>query len=177
MTDTPDALIKNILFPVDLADADPDALEDLRARLTAGDAAIDHVAEFRRMLACPTGDPVTALHELGDAKLKGDAEGKRVAEWEGKLEKFQRQQGYNYIGKNMKPVLARDLEDRAERAEADLAAARAEIGRLTKALRDARDMVQSWSGYASDYFKDKHDLAGDLAELDAALAPKGTNNG
>jgi len=55
------------------------------------------------------------------------------------------------------------LKARAEKAEACVA-------RLTEALREARIMVASWGAYANDYFKDKHDLAGGLAEIDAALA-------
>lgn len=46
----------------------------------------------------------------------------------------------------------------------------AEIERLRAALRDARECVETWAGYASEYFRDKHDLAGDLARIDAALA-------
>ena len=42
--------------------------------------------------------------------------------------------------------------------------------RLAEALREARAMVEDWAGYASEYFQDKHDLQGDLAKLDAALA-------
>ena len=46
----------------------------------------------------------------------------------------------------------------------------ARIATLEKALREAIEMVESWGAYASDYFKDKHNLAGDIAELRAALA-------
>jgi hypothetical protein len=42
--------------------------------------------------------------------------------------------------------------------------------RLREALTEAREDVAHWGGYASDYFKEKHDLAGDLARIDAALA-------
>ncbi len=52
---------------------------------------------------------------------------------------------------------------RAERAEA-------ERDRLREALIEAREDVAHWGGYASDYFKEKHDLGGDLARIDAALA-------
>lgn len=41
---------------------------------------------------------------------------------------------------------------------------------MVEALEDAIDCVQAWSSYASDYFKDKHDLEGDLTRLNAALA-------
>lgn len=46
-----------------------------------------------------------------------------VADLEAKLQEFQKSQSYSYIGRNMKAILARDLEDRAERAEAKLAKA------------------------------------------------------
>jgi uncharacterized small protein (DUF1192 family) len=41
--------------------------------------------------------------------------------------------------------------------------------KLAEALREARDAIEDWAGYASDYFREKHDLAGDLAKIDAAL--------
>ena len=41
---------------------------------------------------------------------------------------------------------------------------------LLAALIEARDMVADWATYAGDYFQDKHDLAGDLAKLDAIIA-------
>jgi len=48
----------------------------------------------------------------------------------------------------------------------------AENEKLRAALRDARECVQAWSGYASEYFREKNDLAGDLARIDAALEEK-----
>ena len=33
----------------------------------------------------------------------------------------------------------------------------------------ARDAVEDWAGYADDYFKKRHDLAGDLARINAML--------
>jgi len=48
----------------------------------------------------------------------------------------------------------------------------AENEKLRAALRDARECVQAWAAYASEYFRDKHDLAGDLARIDAALEKK-----
>jgi len=46
---------------------------------------------------------------------------------------------------------------------------RAQLELAQAALRDAREMVEDWGAYASDYFRGKHDLAGDLAKLDAAI--------
>jgi len=55
-------------------------------------------------------------------------------------------------------------------AEPALAAKDADIERLRLALKEAREMVAHWGAYASEYFQDKHDLPGDLGELDAVLA-------
>lgn len=49
---------------------------------------------------------------------------------------------------------------------------RAENERLRAALRDARVSVEGWADYASDYIKEKWDLKGDLARIDAALEGK-----
>ena len=58
-----------------------------------------------------------------------------------------------------------------------LAEAEAREERLREALRDAIECVVDWSGYASDYFKDKHNLSGDLEHLLAALSGKEAANG
>ena len=44
-----------------------------------------------------------------------------------------------------------------------------EIDRLRGELVKARELVGEWAAYASTYFQDKWDLAGDLERLDAAL--------
>jgi hypothetical protein len=44
---------------------------------------------------------------------------------------------------------------------------------LEAALRAARVSVEGWGSYASDYHKEKWDLAGDLTFIDAALAKTG----
>ena len=53
--------------------------------------------------------------------------------------------------------------------QASLAAVTADRDRMVEALKTAIEEVEFWSGYASDYFKDKHGLAGTLAHLRAAL--------
>lgn len=45
-----------------------------------------------------------------------------------------------------------------------------DVTQLVEALEEARDLVDSWSAYASDYFKEKHNLARDLERLDAVIA-------
>lgn len=41
---------------------------------------------------------------------------------------------------------------------------------LLESLKDAREMVSDWAGYASPYFQEKHDIDGDMKKLDAAIA-------
>jgi len=55
-------------------------------------------------------------------------------------------------------------EARKRIAEAD-----ARIAVLENALREAIESVEDWAGYASEYFQDKHDLAGDLQRLRSFL--------
>ena len=50
-------------------------------------------------------------------------------------------------------------------------AAAAEIERLRGALVDAICEVESWAGYASDYFRHKHDLNATVTRLQAFLLP------
>jgi hypothetical protein len=47
---------------------------------------------------------------------------------------------------------------------------------LEELLREATDDLEDWASYAPEYFKKKHNLAGDLAKYRAARAPtaKGT---
>jgi chromosome segregation ATPase len=40
---------------------------------------------------------------------------------------------------------------------------------LRTALERAREDMESWAAYADEYFREKHDLAGDLAAIDKAL--------
>lgn len=45
--------------------------------------------------------------------------------------------------------------------------------RAVKRLKGAREEVEHWGGYASEYFKDKWNLAGDLKATDDVLAAIG----
>jgi hypothetical protein len=60
----------------------------------------------------------------------------------------------------------------AEAAAAIEKMIQAENEKLRAALRLAIDAVEHWASYASPYFQEKHDLAGDLQELRAALGEK-----
>lgn len=53
------------------------------------------------------------------------------------------------------------------------AALRARVEELTAGLIDARESIEAWGAYVSDYFKEKHDFADDLARIDAALTGGG----
>lgn len=69
---------------------------------------------------------------------------------EAKLAEWQASQHYRYIGANGQPVLARDLEDRAEAAETALAASEASVAKLVEALdafpADWRERAHSFKG-------------------------------
>ena len=53
--------------------------------------------------------------------------------------------------------------------ESARAADKARIAELTEALKSAREMASDWGAYASEYFREKHCLEKDLADLDAAI--------
>jgi hypothetical protein len=40
---------------------------------------------------------------------------------------------------------------------------------LRAALERAREDMEGWAAYADEYFRDKHNFAGDLAAIDKAL--------
>ena len=61
----------------------------------------------------------------------------------------------------------------AEEAAAIGRLIQAENEKLRSALGLAIDAVEHWASYASPYFQEKHDLAGDLQKLRAALGEKG----
>ncbi len=63
----------------------------------------------------------------------------RLAEVEAQLAEWQASQHYRYIGRDGKPVLARDLEARAEAAEAKLAEVEARAEAIIKAYQN-RDL-------------------------------------
>ncbi len=74
------------------------------------------------------------------------------------------------IDHSFSPNSARSGALRSLAAERD--ALRAENEKLRAALRLAVDAVEHWASYASPYFQEKHDLAGDLQKLRAALGEK-----
>ena len=44
---------------------------------------------------------------------------------------------------------------------------------LVEALEDATDEIESWGAYASEYFQEKHDLAGNVAKFRAIAQAEG----
>lgn len=50
---------------------------------------------------------------------------------------------------------------------------KAEVEWLRKSLLDAAEEIDAWGSYASDYFQEKHDLAGCVAKFHAAAMGKG----
>jgi hypothetical protein len=57
---------------------------------------------------------------------------------------------------------------RYERARADAWEARCRMA--VEKLKEAREDIDNWAGYASTYFVEKHDLAGCLRGYEEALA-------
>lgn len=45
----------------------------------------------------------------------------------------------------------------------------AALGVCVEALKQAREDIEHWAGYASDYFRNKHDVQADLDDVDAAI--------
>lgn len=60
--------------------------------------------------------------------------------------------------------------EHAAAVEQQLIDAQARIAELEAALERAREMVSDWASYTPEYFRQKHDLAGCLAWLDAEIA-------
>jgi hypothetical protein len=62
-----------------------------------------------------------------------------------------------------------DLKHDGERHIRIASEAATERDTLRAALERAREDMIGWAAYADEYFRDKHDLAGDLAAIDKAL--------
>lgn len=58
-----------------------------------------------------------------------------------------------------------------ERARVDAAMARLRVA--VAKLKEAREDIDNWAGYASEYFVEKHDLAGCLRSYEETLASIG----
>jgi hypothetical protein len=57
--------------------------------------------------------------------------------------------------------------------DAEIAALRQREAELEAALSEAADNMEGWGAYADPYFKEKHDLAGDLRRARALLGEEG----
>lgn len=61
--------------------------------------------------------------------------------------------------------------DAADEARAEVRSLKAENEALRKTLLEASEEIATWGAYASDYFQEKHDLAGCVAKFhDAAMS-------
>jgi multidrug efflux pump subunit AcrA (membrane-fusion protein) len=83
-------------------------------RATDYDALAAKLAEAERVARYESDIAQQALDQMKAEKARAEAAEAKLAEWRAA-------QHYTYIGKDGKPVLARDLEARADAAEAALA--------------------------------------------------------
>ena len=63
----------------------------------------------------------------------------------------------------------KDILERIANSADEISRLRVQRDELLAALVDALTMVEDWSSYASDYFTEKYDLAGDIAKLNASI--------
>jgi hypothetical protein len=52
-----------------------------------------------------------------------------------------------------------------------------QLAEAVKLLREAREDIEDWGAYASQYFQDKHDLKGCLATYDVFLSKQESKDG
>jgi hypothetical protein len=75
-----------------------------------------------------------------------------------------------------KRVCEARLHERMHPSSADANIARAYLDQTARVealavlCKQAIEAVESWGEYASDYFKEKHNLAGDIEQMQAELA-------
>jgi hypothetical protein len=74
-------------------------------------------------------------------------------------------------------VTAADYERDIGAKDRTIANLQRELSAARQLLAEAVDDIDDWASYASDYFREKHDLAGALARYRAALAEKGEERG
>lgn len=95
----------------------------------------------------------------------GPSEPDTIAMLTAKLAEWQASQHYTYIGKDGKPVLARDLEARAEAAEAKVAEVENQLDSSLHSIRVLEGRAQQFLDRATDYDA----LAAKLADVEAQL--------
>jgi len=105
----------------------------------AGEQIIAHASYEGMWFAC-YGDPEKDEATRRMLESAPDLATTLLAAWD-ERDAMQRSQTYSYIGRDGKTVLARDLEDRAEAAEAKLAERDAEIARLRETLDNLLDAI------------------------------------
>ena len=124
------------------------------------DARKHHMATIRSLVHASAFSDLQALRVERDKWFGLALDNKHRAEAaEAKLVEWQASQHYAYIGRDGKPVLARDMEARAEAAEAELTTLRAQVERLTGALRFYADFHENpndgpWGINSQDFGKE-----------------------
>jgi hypothetical protein len=113
----------------------------LAVRQQAADA-IESLTAENAALTKANGEWTVACADLRVRLAEADAHGKAQQQW------------------------AHAWREKADGLEARLAEANA---LLREYAQDALDDLNNWSGYATDYFQQKHDLAGDQAKWQARI--------
>lgn len=126
-------------------------------------------AAFRALLAKEDAEPDTT-----DYRAIAQDEAAKRASLEAEIDAL-RSEMRIYKDERMAAEIERDAaEIKGERLahayldlHAQLAAKDRRIAALEAALGEAVESIEDWAGYAPDYFKDKHDLQGDIDRLTA----------
>lgn len=100
-------------------------------------AQADRIGQLERELVAERENNVGEFESRSEAERKVRALKAQVMGLERELADFKASQHYRYIGVDGKPVLARELEDRAIKAERELVEARVSLGNIGQELRNA----------------------------------------
>ena len=140
-------------------------------------APLIRLADHERLQA--EAERLQADHEAAIAELQAD----RDQQYDMKVKAREQRDVVTAENQRLRKALTRHvctgMTDAQRTAELErylsdgIAADKARIAELTEALKNAREMVADWGAYASEYFREKHGLDRDIAELDAALAQQG----
>ena len=116
-----------------------------------------NIEELKRLAEAATPGPWVAKDELSGTVYAGDIPIAATIRHSPKL---------NTLSQNQKMANTLYLSAANPAAILELIRQRDE---LLAALKDAREMVSDWAGYASPYFQEKNDIDGDLKKLGDAI--------